>query len=73
MGFSVTVLGLVGGAWGETPRVAVIRRRARAAFFITAYLLLGRAASATPHEQCTTFARSGDFADLNLVQIELVD
>ena len=55
----VTVLGLVGGApGGETPRVADSSAAARAASFITAYLLLSRTASAKPPEQCATFARS---------------
>ena len=59
----VTVLELVGGApaqgWGETHRASPIhRRRARAASFIRAYLLLSRTASAKPPEQRATFARS---------------
>ena len=47
---SVTVLGLVGRVpGGKIPRVAPThRRRARAASFITAYLLLSRSASANP-------------------------
>ena len=61
--FIVMVLGLVGGApaqgWGGRHRASPIhRRRARAASFITAYLLLSRTASAPPPEQCATFARS---------------
>ena len=43
---------------GETPRVADSSAAARAASFITAYLLLSRTASAKPPEQCATFARS---------------
>ena len=46
---------LVGGRHRASP---VHRRRARAASFITAYLLLSRTASANPPEQCATFARS---------------
>ena len=58
----VTVLALVGGApaqcWGGRHRASPIhRRRARAASFITAYLL-SRTALASPPEQCATFARS---------------
>ena len=53
------MLGLVGGAPGGGHRASPIhRRRARAASFITAYLLLSRTASANPPEQCATFARS---------------
>ena len=45
----------MGGRHRASP---IHRRRARAASFITAYLLLSRTASANPPEQCATFARS---------------
>ena len=41
-----------------SPSNWIHRRRARAASFMTAYLLLSRTASANPPEQCATFARS---------------
>ena len=53
---------------GDTARRAspIHRRRARAASFITAYLLLRRAASASPPEQCTTFAGAIDAPSMRL-------
>ena len=46
------------GLKGRHRASPIHRRRARAASFITAYLLLSRTASANPPEQCATFARS---------------